>query len=643
MRWGTAERTLDRWQRVRPDARVLSVDVFDTALRRRVAPDRVVDASADALAAALGVDAVTVRAHRRRWRAAHDDRPRGEREWSLRRWLRVFAADEGLDADAVEARGLAVEAAIERETTSPDPEILALIRAARRRGWQVVAVSDTWHETEQLSALLTHHGVEVDAVFSSASLGHAKRDGAIFGPVERALGVASSAIVHVGDNWKGDLVRPALAGWRPHWRPFDGGPVVRGCADATRRALAAGRCRDADPLVRIGHELLAPMMLAHAVVARSIEARSGADVAVYLARDMAGFCEVRRAIDARVGEAAPVTYLRVSRRAVSLAHPGALLERAAGVAGRVGKSTVGGLLGGFDLGEALRLRLLDRAGLAPTDPWSDRARSAFAAACDAERVAIARARSVQADRLRAWLAQHVGSAQRVAMHDTGWAGTAQDAMAASDPTRAFDGIYLGVNGQGCASSARSTKRGLLWDDPAGLAPRSPWVRSAGCIRLVEVLLREPVPSVRRLVDAADGGVTVERTRGGDLTPGAVDAAQRLQRGLRAGVEARLDGVAASLRHGPTDAVDAWLDAVDRCFTAMLARPSAAFARAMLALPYEEGGTVESTSSLDVGGWRDGTTWWPGVLAARGVGAAAWLAEPAAAAVARVLQAKEQRG
>lgn len=643
MRWGSAEQTLDRWARARPEARVLSVDVFDTVLRRRVGPDAVVVESVRRLCEATGLDASDVLAHRRAWRRRHDTAPTREREWRLAEWLDALALEVGRDSGVVRRAGLAAEARVERETTTPDPEVVSLVRVARRRGWRVVGISDTWHDREAVEALLAHHGVEVDRVFSSATSDASKRDGSLFVPVEAALGVTAAQVIHIGDNWKADLVRPLLAGWGARWRPRDGGPVIRGCADAPRRALAAGRSAHPDPLVRVGADLLAPLVLAHAVVARTREARSGAAVPVYLARDMAAFVDARRAIEARLGGPEPA-YLRISRRAVSLAHPDDLLGGATGVAGRVGKGTVGGLMGGFDLDPALRADLLDVAGLTAESIWTDEARRGFAAACAARRDVLAAARDAQSRRLAGWVCRHVGDARRIAVYDTGWAGTAQDAIAASCAgLEHIDGVYLGVNGLGRPSTSRSSKIGLLWDDPAGCAPRSAWVRTAGCIRLVEVLLREPVPSVRRLVERPDGTVDVERTSGTDLTPAALDAAQRLASGVNRGVADRLDGVVAALRVDAAPDIGAWIDAVDRCFTRLLAAPPRAFARAMLALPYEEGGTVESTSSLDVDGWRHGTTWWPGVLAARGVGAAAWLAEPAAAVVARARQAKERAG
>ena len=68
---------------------------------------------------------------------------------------------------------------------------------------------------------------------------------------------------------------------------------------------------------------------------------------------------------------------------------------------------------------------------------------------------------------------------------------------------------------------------------------------------------------------------------------------------------------------------------DRVTTA----PPPAFARAILALEYGEGGTVESTTSMTWRGVGTGTTWVPGALAAQGAGVVSRLAEPLVAVAA----------
>ncbi|MFT6629035.1 MAG: hypothetical protein ACJA1R_002309, partial [Flavobacteriales bacterium] len=406
-------------------------------------------------------------------------------------------------------------------------------------------------------------------------------------------------------------------------------------------ALDVPNVQTGDPLYDIAFDQLAPMLICHALATRARARDERVDLVAYLARDGWLFHHVADAVDATIGGMPDRVTLRLSRRSLTLAHPDDLLMRAVGVAGKVGKATIGGRIGGFDLSEELRHELLESAGYrgdAAATPASIRA---LQRACETHAAAISDAAVAQRALLTEYMQAAVGDRERWAIVDTGWAGTAQDAIAAALPENStVFGWYMGVNGFGRSSSARSRKEGWIWDNEAGLQPSSPWQRSAGVIRFWEVLLREPVPSVLRLARDGDD-VVAERTRGLDISAGAEDAAARILAGVMAGTEARIGGIRALGAARSTSDFDAPRASFAAFGAQLSCSPRPEVARALLSLAYEEGGTTESTTSLDWGGMRSGTTWVPGALAARRLGALAKLSAPLAARIARARLAKRE--
>lgn len=616
----------------RPWIRVLSLDVFDTLLVRTLDSRTVERAAARTLASHLAVEADAITRHRDAYRRTAKQRPRGAQEWRVQDWLHALAESLQLPPAQVLAAGLDAEFDAEQRFTRPDPAAMEMVVAARARHWRVIAVSDTWHEEGFIERLLHAHGVAVDRVFSSASQGRGKYDGGLFRLVERALGADRRTIAHVGDHPKSDWVRASAAGWLARWRPQP--CAVLGLDTPVAHALRAAPSRDPDPLAAVAHDLLAPITLAHALAVRERASMARVDAVGYLARDSWLFERAVRALE-HAGVAMPANLtLRLSRRALTLAHPGRLLERPDGVAGKVGKRTLGERVGAFDLPAETVAGIFDAAGVRPDHVASPEALAAFAAGCEAHADAIEAARAAQRALLARFLRQHFGDARHIALVDTGWAGTVQDAVASSwRPDGRVSGWYLGVNGLGMPDTAQSTKEGWCWDVPNGRRPGSPWERSAGVIRCWEVLLREPVPSVARLVEEGDR-VAIAPTSGLDITPQAAAAAARIAAGLDAGIAARVEGARALVSAGGVDA-EACRALVAACATALTTRPPSAFARAMLAMAYGEGGTTESTTALGWAGLRTGTTWYPGALAAGGLGRLSRVAEPLASVAATV--------
>ncbi|HEX8447369.1 MAG TPA: HAD family hydrolase [Sphingomonas sp.] len=188
---------------------------------------------------------------------------------------------------------------------------VALIRAAKARGLDVIIISDTYLSAEQLRTLIARAaGQEVadaiDRIFASSEYGMSKGAG-LFKPVLKALGVAPDTILHVGDNHGADQRAPSQLGVSTvHLRQFDS-------AVQHRLRLEASMATMLDHRVRTDVPALQPHRVALALrTAGTQEWTTGHDV---IGPIMHGFLEWIRAEAARMEEAAgkPVKILFLMR------------------------------------------------------------------------------------------------------------------------------------------------------------------------------------------------------------------------------------------------------------------------------------------------------------------------------------------
>lgn len=107
----------------------------------------------------------------------------------------------------------ALEFEVEQRLVRPNPEMLALLDRARRRGMQTALVSDTYFTRRQVRALA---GVSTDHTLVSCEHGVSKFMGLHRVLVERSR-VAPARILHVGDNSASDVEGPAPIGIARYW------------------------------------------------------------------------------------------------------------------------------------------------------------------------------------------------------------------------------------------------------------------------------------------------------------------------------------------------------------------------------------------------------------------------------------------
>jgi putative hydrolase of the HAD superfamily len=148
------------------------------------------------------------------YRAHHDDASDRERLVDLRRRA-TEALRDALPPAAVSvplaSLTAALLAALRFRSFDEVPEVL---RAARRAGTRLVVVSN-WDVS--LHDVLDETGLAplVDGVVTSAELGSAKPDGAIFARGLELAGVAADAALHVGDSVEHDVAGALAAGIEP--------------------------------------------------------------------------------------------------------------------------------------------------------------------------------------------------------------------------------------------------------------------------------------------------------------------------------------------------------------------------------------------------------------------------------------------
>ncbi|MDZ3833734.1 MAG: hydrolase [Sphingopyxis sp.] len=256
------------------DIHILSLDCFDTLIWRNV--NLPVDVFADLSFPGGGIEA-------RSWgeKKARKSQPfiNDRHEVTIEEIYEALMpeADQATRTAAIDAE-LAAEAA-HCFAFAPTRD---LIVDAKRRGMQVIIVSDTYLSEPQLRALITAAAGQpvadmIDRIFCSCEYGVSK-SGGLFTHVLADLGVSPSTILHIGDNQMADAVAPAKLGVHTvHLEQFDAvaeqrlrleavaatilDPNVRSSVPALQPHRAQISLRETEDAVdTLGHDVLGPIM-----------------------------------------------------------------------------------------------------------------------------------------------------------------------------------------------------------------------------------------------------------------------------------------------------------------------------------------------------------------------------------------------
>ena len=195
------------------------IDIFDTLVLRRWGPPEAVfeRVAQDARTAGLLDPFITDDAFviiRRQAEARARARAQGHSETRLADIYRALEMP-GIDAAALER----LERAVERRAAVANPNLVALLRALRRRRKPVVLVSDMYLGRTELEELLESVGIssgrDYDRLYVSCDHGTSKAGGALFRIVlEDHPGVSPSRVLHIGDDPVTDKAGAAAAGIR---------------------------------------------------------------------------------------------------------------------------------------------------------------------------------------------------------------------------------------------------------------------------------------------------------------------------------------------------------------------------------------------------------------------------------------------
>jgi O-antigen biosynthesis protein len=200
--------------------KLVSVDIWDTVLRRSCDPDEVKFYAACVLLRLLqrsGMSMQLTAPEAFRLRQWAELRVANEHyEYShatmLREWLSLCGARSAPQIELLSREIASAEIAREIEVTRVDPTIVAMLEALPET--RKVAISDFYLPSEALVRILAHHGVakHFAAIYVSCDFMRTKRDGTLFDEVLRREEVSAGELLHVGDNTKADYEVPLKRG-----------------------------------------------------------------------------------------------------------------------------------------------------------------------------------------------------------------------------------------------------------------------------------------------------------------------------------------------------------------------------------------------------------------------------------------------
>lgn len=586
----------------------VSFDLFDTLLRRvRSAEEVAADAAGRLVASAMGSwTADEVLRHRKAWALSREaGYPKEESEWSVADWYEALGVAMEVAPAEVRAVGMRCELEAEVAGTVVRPTGLALLLEARRLGKRHFVLSDTTLTSELIVALLAAHGLTDIEVIPSSEWRLSKRRGTIFAEVEARLGLDGLRGLHIGDNLKSDFVRPLQAGWRAAHLPLT---EVEGEYEAAAATVARQVARAAAAEQRALAGPAAHFVLATSAWICGEEEALATDATLFLARDAEPLQVACEALAPAPGRR---HYLRLSRRAVLLAHPGNLLFHAS-LSGKIGKRSMRAFVAGFELPEETAAAWLSELGSEADAPLNAAIVSRWQEVLVRNQAAYDTLRDSQRALLRDYLRATIGESRRLLVVDLGWAGTIQDAIAEVLPACEVHGRYAGVTRGGEPSRPEATKRGLVFDLPEGT--EAPLLgTSAGVMRLWELLLREPTGSVRRLRRDAAGAVAAELDAPPELTEAALALAADARRFLLETAEESGAAYRQLMALQPALRVRLLQSIARQSWAELTLRPDGLFARRLLNLEMDEGASRGVVTTLGKGGIRSGVSWWPGLV------------------------------
>ena len=627
-----------------PDSvKVLSFDVFDTLLMRILPSDRVAQLAAEYLCQWFNLevsskltvsDIINSRyEYKRQMDKAYFFT---EAEWTLSQWLNEFAKKQSIDPVMLNSIGRKAELTAETKSLRIARDAVESLSFAKNHGLQVIATSDMWLDQDWLKELLEGFGLLFDHVFTSGSLGVSKRRGTIFKQIESRLELRANAFIHIGDNLKADFFRPRMSDWKSIWMPHPGNTLqIRSLPlekkyrrhqklwkDIVQALKFPSAKKEADTYFKFAYDHLAPLLIIFSIVQWRRFLKQKIDITFYIARDAKVMLDVYNTIAHLLPGSPPRHYIRLSRRAVAIAHPDDLLQNVIHLAGKSGKKKIYEWLSNFTISSRLRHEILSHAKVSETDNFTELVRVSLRDACRKILPAIIEEQNDQKRLIHDYLLQQAGtvSLQRVGIVDSGWACTTQDSLQnVLNDSEIISGMYLGVSNQGHQPDGRNIKYGLLRDDFRKCRHHNPLESTAGVIRMWDTVFREASGTVLKLYRQPDNSVKPlldDEKIFGDVEYMAADS---IRQGILEGTLARIKGVSLIIELSKQFTDADFEIAATTISREISTHPQSDIAKAVIKLGFDEGGAGGSKGSMSgIKGIQNGIAWYPGILASLGL-------------------------
>lgn len=631
----------ERFDAAFSSARIVSFDVFDTLVVRKVAAPRDVFlhlATPQPFAAwGLPHDALAVE----RMEAEREARLRGQKttgsyEVTLHEVHAVLAERLGRPATDVPAM-VAAERLVERALCVAHPYLRTWFDRARSEGKAVWVVSDTYHEAGFLEELLRSCGYDLEGVIivASSEARASKGEGSLFKQLLETHRVRAKDILHIGDHPEADDAVPSRLGLSTLLHPWaasrhtDAPTLSRG--DSVAVGLAQIGARAPQPAFpfwwRFGYSVAGPVLVGFALWLEERFRADKVDRGYFLLRDGEIIEKVYRALGC--DQRGPsISLLESSRRAFFLpalqsGEPGVVSQLLATENPRPAREFLERL--GID---PTPFRLAFRqVGFSSLDDIVPPLRGeAFSRVQELFRrpdvlAAILERSRVERALLMEWLdAQGLYAPGRTAFVDIGWNGTIQRSFRAVSAleNRQVDvmGYYLGTLAPAHDRMPPGSLRGYLFE--AGL-PQDRASTIASFLQLVEFICTSERGSLKGFTRDDAGHVVPVH---GKSEHGGIQATRLAQ--LHAGVMAYAHGMREDRLVFGFNAISP--DAAMRRLARVIRRPTTVEAHEIGDVRHGEGtGTSRSRAfaAFDADDWNPKslmrqlrTSYWPAGLMAR---------------------------
>ncbi|MBC7844514.1 MAG: hypothetical protein H7099_19550 [Gemmatimonadaceae bacterium] len=473
-----------------PHVRVISFDIFDTLIVRKVAVPRDLFLHLATPSPFRDWGLASGQLAELRQEAENEARrrgvvERGSAEVTLHEIHAVLA--ERLQRAPTDIPAMVrAERLIERAMCVAHPHMRKLFDAARRDGRTVWCVSDTYHEEAFLRELLVGCGFDLDGVqvVSSADLRMSKGEGRVLTHLAAEARIAPSLVLHIGDHPQSDAAIPASQGFMAICHPWaasrhDDTPAAAP-GDAIALGLSQIGSRTVEPAFpywwRFGYAVAGPLLSGFVMWLHERLVADGVQRAYFLLRDGEIILDVYRAMTGD-REGPETRLLESSRRAFMM--PALASGRSAITSQLLAAENVRPAreyldrvgLASRDFAAAFRAVSLDPdESITPGDMAQAGKLLALIGRRDVVQALLQRSQMERGLLMRYLKEQGVLAPGRIALVDIGWNGTIQkavDAVAALEK-QPLDliGYYLGTLRPITQDLGTTIAKGYLFDEGA---------------------------------------------------------------------------------------------------------------------------------------------------------------------------------